>query len=149
MRGIVSTMEKHHRTQILDEALEAAVKLAHRYIPDRQLPDKSVSLLDTACARVAVSHHATPAEVEDCQRRIEALQTELEIIGREKAIGVDTAEREQDAQTSLEAENARLKTLQAAWGTEKTLVDEILDIRRRLREATGKADAPASAPGAA
>ena len=89
MRGVASTMEKHHQVQILDEALEAAVKLSHRYIPARQLPDKSVSLLDTACARVAVSLHATPAEVDDSRKRIEALQTELGIIGREKAIGVD------------------------------------------------------------
>src|SRR5207344_3627392 len=85
MRGVASTLEKHHRVQILDEALEAAVKLSHRYIPGRQLPDKSVSLIDTACARVAISLHATPAEVDDSRKRIEALQTELEIIGREKA----------------------------------------------------------------
>ena len=147
MRGIVSTMEKHHRTQILDEALEAAVKLAHRYIPDRQLPDKSVSLLDTACARVAVSHHATPAEVEDSQRRIEALKTELEIIGREAAIGIDTAEREKAVTGALQLENERLATLQAAWKQEKALVDEILELRGKLREATGKADAPAGASG--
>ena len=147
MRGIVSTMEKHHRTQILDEALEAAVKLAHRYIPDRQLPDKSVSLLDTACARVAVSHHATPAEVEDSQRHIEALQTELEIIGREAAIGIDTAERERAVTSALQVENERLATLQAAWKQEKVLVDEILALRARLREATGKADVPAGATG--
>jgi type VI secretion system protein VasG len=94
MRGVASTMEKHHKVQILDEALEAAVKLSHRYIPARQLPDKSVSLLDTACARVAVSLHATPAEVDDCRKRIDALNTELGIIGREKAIGIETAERE-------------------------------------------------------
>jgi ATP-dependent Clp protease ATP-binding subunit ClpA len=73
MRGVASTMEKHHKVQILDEALEAAVRLSHRYIPARQLPDKSVSLIDTACARVAVSLHATPAEVDDSRKRIEAL----------------------------------------------------------------------------
>ena len=89
MRGMASTLEQHHRVQVLDEAIEAAVKLSHRYIPARQLPDKSVSLLDTSCARVAISQHAMPAEVEDCQRRIEALETELEIIGREKAVGMD------------------------------------------------------------
>ncbi|HMQ12078.1 MAG TPA: AAA family ATPase, partial [Candidatus Competibacter phosphatis] len=71
MRGMASTMEQHHRVLILDEALEAAVKLSHRYIPARQLPDKAVSLLDTASARVAISLHAVPAEVEDCRRRIE------------------------------------------------------------------------------
>jgi type VI secretion system protein VasG len=77
MRGVASTMEKHHQVQILDEALEAAVRLSHRYIPARQLPDKSVSLIDTACARVAVSLHATPAEVDDSRRRIEALHVEM------------------------------------------------------------------------
>ncbi len=66
MRGMASTLEKHHKVQVLDEALEAAVTLSHRYIPARQLPDKSVSLLDTACARVAISQHAVPAEVDDC-----------------------------------------------------------------------------------
>ena len=133
MRGIVTALEKHHRVQILDEALEAAVKLAHRYIPDRQLPDKAVSLLDTACARVGVSHHATPAEVEDCQRRLEALQTELEIIAREAAIGVETVDRESTARGSLAAETARLETLQATWRREKELVEEILALRARLR----------------
>ena len=139
MRGIVSAMEKHHRVQILDEALEAAVKLSHRYIPDRQLPDKAVSLLDTSCARVAVSHHATPAQVEDCQRRLEALQTELEIIGREAAIGFDTIERERAAKESMATETARLETLRGAWKREKILVDEILQLRAKLRDATGTA----------
>src|SRR5690606_33592330 len=111
MRGVVSVMEQHHRVQILDAALEAAVRLSHRYIPDRQLPDKAVSLLDTACARVAVSHHATPAAVEDSQRRIEALRTELGIIARERAIGVDVAVREASANSSLQAETTRLAGL--------------------------------------
>ncbi|MFQ5587545.1 MAG: AAA family ATPase, partial [Nitrospiria bacterium] len=97
MRSMASTLEKHHRVQVLDEALEAAVKLSHRYIPARQLPDKSVSLLDTAAARVAISQHAVPAEVDDCRRRIEALDTELEIIGREETVGRDTAERKRIA----------------------------------------------------
>src|SRR6185295_1237687 len=101
----------------------------------RQLPDKSVSLLDTACARVAVSHHATPAQVEDCQRKLDALQTELEIIGREAAIGIDTGERERAAKESIATESARLETLQAAWKIEKTLVDEILELRAKLRGA--------------
>ena len=79
--------------QILDEAIEAAVRLSHRYIPARQLPDKSVSLLDTAAARVAVSQHAVPAAVDDCRRRIQALETELGIIGREAAVGINTAAR--------------------------------------------------------
>ena len=133
MRGVASTMEKHHKVQILDEALEAAVKLSHRYIPARQLPDKSVSLLDTACARVAVSLHATPAEVDDSRKRIEALETELEIIGREKAIGIDTAKRHSEANELLAAERTRLAELEGRWNAERELVDELLDLRAKLR----------------
>ncbi|MBL0726388.1 type VI secretion system ATPase TssH [Piscinibacter sp. HJYY11] len=133
MRGVASTMEKHHKVQILDEALEAAVKLSHRYIPARQLPDKSVSLLDTACARVAVSLHATPAEVDDCSKRIEALETERGIIARENAIGIDTAKRSAEVEASLTAERARLDKLQSRWQAEKSLVDKLLDLRAKLR----------------
>ena len=170
MRGVASTMEKHHQVQILDEALEAAVKLSHRYIPARQLPDKSVSLLDTACARVAVSLHATPAEVDDCLKRIEALETEQAIIGRESAIGIDTAERSGNVEAALVTERARLAGLQARWGAEKSLVDRLLALRAKLRgvaqpvEGTGSAlekeaaaaalkgkpsEAPTTAPSAA
>jgi type VI secretion system protein VasG len=93
LRGVATVLEKHHRAQLLDEAIEAAVKLSHRYIPARQLPDKAVSLLDTACARVAVSQHATPAEVEDSRRRIESLEIESGIVEREAAVGVPIGER--------------------------------------------------------
>ncbi len=134
MRGVASTMEKHHKVQILDEALEAAVKLSHRYIPARQLPDKSVSLIDTACARVAVSLHATPAEVDDSRKRIEALVTELAIIGRESAIGIDTAKRALDANELLTEERTRLAALETRWSDERVLVDQLLALRARLRD---------------
>ena len=133
MRGMASTMEHHHRVQVLDEALEASVRLSHRYIPARQLPDKSVSLLDTACARVAVSQHAVPAEVDDARRRIEALETEHEIIDREKTVGVDTATREESVNHKLEEEHAHLEVLDERWNSEKELVQQILDIRSQLR----------------
>ena len=162
MRGVASTMEKHHQVQILYEALEAAVKLSHRYIPARQLPDKSVSLIDTACARVAVSLHATPAEVDDSRKRIEALETELGIIGREKAIGIDTAKREPEANELLATERTRLGELEARWTAERGLVDELLGLRAKLRagirpvegtgsrlESAAEAAAPAVAPEAA
>ncbi len=145
MRGVASAMEKHHKVQILDEALEAAVKLSHRYIPARQLPDKSVSLLDTACARVAISLHAVPAEVDDTRKRIEALETELGIIGREKTVGIDVAAREEAASEKLAEQKARLATLEANWNDEKELVEQILGIRAKLRgtgapvEGTGSA----------
>ncbi len=140
MRGVAWTMEKHHQVQILDEALEAAVKLSHRYIPARQLPDKSVSLLDTACARVAISLHAVPAEVDDSRRRIEALETELSIIAREHAIGVDVSTRQSTVDDALGTERARLAELEGRWSEEKLLVDELLMLRASLRESVGSVD---------
>ncbi|MGF6916665.1 type VI secretion system ATPase TssH [Paraburkholderia sp. 40] len=145
MRGVTSTMEQHHKVQVLDEALEAAVRLSHRYIPARQLPDKAVSLLDTACARVAVSQHATPASVDDSRKRIVALETELAIIGRESAVGVDTREREAAAAEKLAAEQARLATLDTRWQAEKELVTRILALRAQLRGETGKVEGAAQA----
>ncbi|OCT22435.1 type VI secretion system ATPase TssH [Pseudomonas putida] len=147
MRGVASTMEKHHQVQILDEALEAAVKLSHRYIPARQLPDKSVSLLDTACARVAISLHAVPAEVDDSRRRIEALEVELQIIAREAAIGVATEQRQTQADTLLTEERQRLLELEGRWAEEKTLVDELLATRAQLRAQVGVVDQEVDAQG--
>lgn len=143
MRGVASTMEKHHQVQILDEALEASVKLSHRYIPARQLPDKSVSLLDTACARVAISLHAVPAEVDDSRRRIEALETELQIIAREHAIGVDIGARQSNTSELLSSERERLLALEGRWAEEKALVDELLATRAQLRESAGAVDSDA------
>ncbi|KQV33807.1 type VI secretion system ATPase TssH [Massilia sp. Root335] len=134
MRGVASTMEKHHKVQILDEALEAAVRLSHRYIPARQLPDKSVSLIDTACARVAVSLHATPAEVDDSRKRIDALNVEMEIIRREGAIGIEVAGRAHETEVALAAEKERLAGLEQRWNEERTLVDELLALRAQLRD---------------
>jgi type VI secretion system protein VasG len=138
MRGVASMLERHHKVQILDEALEAAVKLSARYIPARQLPDKSVSVLDTACARVSISLHAVPAPVDDCRRRIDALKTEREIIGRDETAGAHVTERQARVEAELVAENARLEEITARWDSEKTLVGEILDLRARLRDG-GKA----------
>ncbi|SIT35772.1 Protein ClpV1 [Paraburkholderia piptadeniae] len=149
MRGITSTMEKHHKVQVLDEALEAAVRLSHRYIPARQLPDKAVSLLDTACARVAVSQHATPPSVDDSRKRIAALETELAIIGRETAVGIETGERLAAATERLTTERARLEELEARWQGEKELVERILALRAQLRNETGKVEGAASAGPAA
>ncbi len=133
LRGVASVLEKHHRVQLLDEAIEAAVKLSHRYIPARQLPDKAVSLLDTACARVAVSQHAMPAAVEDSTRRIEGLEIEIGIIDRESAVGIAVGSRRTEAQTKLDAEKVRLAELELRWKEEKTVVDQVLALRAKLR----------------
>ena len=133
LRGVAGVLEQHHKVQILDEAIEAAVSLSHRYIPARQLPDKAVSLLDTACARVAVSQHATPAEVEDILRRRQALEVENGIIGREAAIGIDVADRQARVDAGLAETETALAAAQARWDREKALVAEILDLRAKLR----------------
>lgn len=141
MRAIAPTMEKHHKVQILDEGIDASVRLSSRYIPARQLPDKSVSLLDTACARVAVSQYATPAQVEDCKRRIEALERELEIIGREQAIGIDADAREAEINEQLDEEQKRYEELQVDWEKEKSTVARILELRAELRGDGGAIEA--------
>ncbi|MGF6349630.1 type VI secretion system ATPase TssH [Variovorax sp. W2I14] len=145
LRGVASVLEKHHRVQLLDEAIEAAVKLSHRYIPARQLPDKAVSLLDTACARVAVSQHATPPEVEDCMRRIEGLTVEQEIIGREATIGIDVTKRSAQVEALLVESKLQLEALNARWQEEKGLVDRLLELRSKLRAGNKPVDKEAGA----
>jgi type VI secretion system protein VasG len=144
VRGVASVLEKHHRVQVLDESLEASVRLSHRYIPARQLPDKAVSLLDTACARVAISQHAVPPQLDDCRRTIEALQTELEIIGREEAVGVDTRARRRAADDKLAVSESRRGELEQRWEAERSLVDRILALRARLRKGSEKVEGTGS-----
>ena len=134
VRGVASILEKHHRVQVLDEALEAAVRLSHRYIPGRQLPDKAVSLLDTACARVAISQHGVPPQLEDCRRTIEALQTEMEIIGREDAVGINVGERRKSVEEKLAKNETERGSLEERWNAERGLVEKVLGIRAKLRQ---------------
>lgn len=140
VRCLANVMEKHHKVLLLDEALEDAVKLSHRYIPDRQLPDKCVSVLDTACARVAISQSAVPPEVEDSRRKIDTLKTEVGIIEREHAVGVDIKDRKQIVETKLTEEAQRLEQLEQRWLKEKQLIDQILELRIELRNQQPEAD---------
>ncbi len=143
IRHLAGSLEKHHRVQLLDEAIEQAVKLSHRYIPARQLPDKAVSLLDTASARVAISQHAVPASVDDSRRRIDNLRTELAIIDRELAVGQPHEARKSQVVKQLEVEQQRLAGLEERWNKEKALVTAVLDLRAKLRAGTGQSlDAP-------
>jgi type VI secretion system protein VasG len=132
MRGLVSVLEKHHGVRVLDEAVEAAVKLSSRYISGRQLPDKSVDVLDTAAARVAIGHAATPPALEDCQRRIDSLVSQLEILGREEAAAGGHAERIAALEAERAAEQERLDGLKKRWDEEKRLVTEARGLRQRL-----------------
>src|SRR6185503_16487114 len=145
VRGVATMLEKHHRVQLLDEALEAAVRLSHRYIPARQLPDKAVSLLDTVCARVAISQHAVPPQLEDCRKTIEALQIEQGIIAREEAVGVNVAERRRECEEKLAAEEKRREELETRWAEEHKLADRLLEIRAKLRQAV-ESPTPKEAP---
>jgi type VI secretion system protein VasG len=149
VRGVASTLEKHHRVQLLDEALEAAVRLSHRYIPARQLPDKAVSLLDTVCARVAISQHAVPPQLEDCRKTIEALEIERGIIAREEAVGVNVAERRRGCEEKLAVEEKRRAELEKRWEDEHKLADRLLEIRAKLRQAVDQSAAPKEAPAVA
>ena len=145
LRGLVSPLEKHHRVQILDEAIEAAVRLSHRYIPARQLPDKAVSLIDTAAARVAVSQNAVPAQLEDTRRTVEALEVERTILNREIHVGVDHSARLAELTEKLAQQNKRLTELEDRWKKEKELVSRILELRHQLRAAGEKLDHPSAA----
>ncbi len=133
IRGLAPVLEAHHKVQVLDEALEAAARLSHRYIPSRQLPDKAVSLIDTACARVAISQHATPPHVEDSRRRIESLEMEMRVIGREQAVGVEHAERQGKISTDLAAEKQRFSELEKLWKSEREHVTKMLELRAKLQ----------------
>ncbi|MDZ7856491.1 type VI secretion system ATPase TssH [Sphaerotilus sp.] len=146
LRGVATVLEKHHRVVLLDEAIEAAVRLSHRYIPARQLPDKAVSLLDTACARVAVSLHATPPALEDSQRRLEALTVERGLIEREVAIGVVVADRQARVEAAIAAEEVRQAELKTRFDHEKALVDRLLALRARLRAQPGDVQTDPPAP---
>ncbi len=132
MRGITATLERHHGVRILDEAVESAVKLSHRYIPARQLPDKAVSLLDTACARVAISQSAVPPAIEDCRRRIDHHLIELGILDREGATGIQHAERVAEVERALDEDRARLVALEARWEDERNRVEQIRGLAKSI-----------------
>jgi type VI secretion system protein VasG len=132
MRGLATTLEQHHNVRILDEAVEAAVRLSHRYISGRQLPDKSVSVLDTACARVALGQLATPPAVEDGRRRITHIDTEIGILERESLTGSVYRERLEELAKEKSTAESRLVELEAQWEEEKRLVGELRTIRDTL-----------------
>jgi type VI secretion system protein VasG len=119
LRGLVPVLEKHHGVRILDEAVEQACVLSARYIPARQLPDKGVSLLDTACARVAMSQAAEPAPIEDRRRRLDLIATELGAIAREEAAGQDHAARRAALEEERGTVGAELAALEARYREER------------------------------
>ena len=140
LRALNSSLEKHHHVIILDEAIQAAVKLSHRYIPARQLPDKAVGLIDTACARVAVSQHAVPGSIEYLRKQSEALKLEQENLEREKKLSFDAKERMVLISKELTEIEGRLKKLEERWKAETDLVVELLSVREKIMQADSETD---------
>ncbi|MFN3322425.1 MAG: type VI secretion system ATPase TssH [Bryobacteraceae bacterium] len=143
MRGVVPALEKHHGVRILDEGLNAAVKFSHRYLPDRQLPDKAVSVLDTACARLSLGQNSTPPAIEDCLRTIEDLRVQKRVLEREAALGADHSERLAEIETGQAATEEKLKSLHERWDQERDLVTRIRELRTQIEEGKTAVEAPA------
>ena len=134
IRGLTATLEKHHKTRILDEAICEAVRLSARFIPSRQLPDKAISLIDTACARVAMSQAAVPAPIEDLRRRISLIDTELGILDREMATGGAHEARVAEIAEEKLAAQVQLGALETRFAEEKKLAAEISAVRGQIED---------------
>ena len=145
LRGVVPSLEQHHGVRILDEGLMAAVRLSHRYLPDRQLPDKAVSVLDTACARLSLGQNATPAPLEDAQRSLDDLDVQRRVLEREQAAGADHVERLKAIATQRAVVEERKAVLEARWTEERRLVGEIRATREAI-EATAEPAEGATPP---
>jgi type VI secretion system protein VasG len=145
MRGIVASLEKHHKVRILDEAVAAGVRLSHRYLAGRQLPDKAVSVLDTSCARLSLGQNATPAAIEDATRQLDDLEVQERILNRESAIGADHAERLAEIAKQKGEIRDCLTRLTERWEKERGLVARIREVRAQL-EAGAAPGTPPSAP---
>ena len=152
LRGVVDTLERHHNVRVLDEGLSSAVKFSHRYLPDRQLPDKAVSVLDTACARLALGQNTIPPAIEDATRTLDDIAVQERVLGREAALGVDHVERLSELAEHKAHTETHLAALKERWEKEKDLVDRIREVRGKIEVAAGPVQpsvAPASAPIAA
>ena len=145
LRGLVGPMEKHHKVRVTDEAIVAAVNLSNRYIPARQLPDKAVSLLDTACARVAISQNAKPSAVEDAEVEINSLDSEKESLIRERDLGAAKEDRIAEIDVKLVNAREKLAALEADWTKERALVEEVLALRETIAKASAAAPPPLAA----
>ena len=138
LRGIAASLEKHHKVRILDEGVSAAVRLSHRFLAGRQLPDKAVSVLDTACARLALGQNATPPAIEDATRQIDDYDTQERVLSRESAAGADHAERLAEIREKRAQVAARLAELKERFAKESALVSRVREIRGQLEEGTGE-----------
>ena len=135
LRGIVPVLEKHHNVRILDEGLAAAVKFSHRYLPDRQLPDKAVSVLDTACARLALGQNSVPPAIEAAQRHLDDLAVQERILQRELALGVEHGERLAQIAGLRQTTGEKLTQLEERWRQVAAMVGEIRELGAQIESA--------------
>jgi type VI secretion system protein VasG len=143
MRSAAPHLEKHHNVRILDDGVDAAVRLSNRYLADRQLPDKAVSVLDTACARLALGQSATPPPVENASRRLDDLGVQKRVLEREAAVGADHSERLEQIEADRVDTEAELAELKQRWEKERELVSKIRELREQLEatvEGTGNGE---------
>ncbi|MBM3763954.1 MAG: type VI secretion system ATPase TssH [Acidobacteria bacterium] len=141
LRGIVGALEKHHNVRILDEGLDAAVKLSHRYVAGRQLPDKAVSVLDTACAKLALGQNSTPAQIEDLQRRLDDLDVQEKALIREQATGGAHDKRLSDIAAEKESSKTALEEMKARFAKESELVGKLRELRGKMEDTAMEANA--------
>ena len=132
LRGMAPLMEKHFGVRVYDEAITEAVRLSHRYIMGRQLPDKAISVLDTACAKVALGQSATPALIENLVKKLDRIDAEIGSLAREESSGASHTTR----LTALRSERAKASDehgiLAARWEQEKALTEKIKSARQAL-----------------
>jgi type VI secretion system protein VasG len=141
LRGIVGALEKHHGLRILDEAVTSTVKLSHRYIAGRQLPDKAVSVLDTACARLSLGQNTTPPRIEDLQRKIDALEVQKRVLERETKVGANHSEKLEQIAAEVETATVEKAELNQQWEKEKELIGGIRALKEKLEAADHTAPA--------
>ncbi|PTD96282.1 type VI secretion system ATPase TssH [Pseudothauera lacus] len=132
LRGMVPLMEAHFGIRVLDDAVTEAVRLSHRYISGRQLPDKAISVLDTACARVALAHSATPAHIDSAEKRLDCLRAEVAALRRETLSGGAHKPRLDELQTQIDAAESELQALRAQYQRERELVGQVVALRSEL-----------------
>lgn len=132
LRSLMDALESHHGIIVLDDAVRASVKLSQRYIPQRQLPDKAVSLIDTACARVALSQHAKPSQLEFLERKLENLALEKSTLLRENTLSYDVTQRLEEIEQLSTNYQKKLDDINQQWQTEKELVAQLIDLRKQI-----------------
>ncbi len=135
MRGVVPKLEDHHGVRILEEGMEAAVHLSARYLSDRHLPDKAVSVLDTACARLSLGRRSLPPSIESAQRRLDDLSVQKRNLEREVAVGADHARRLEEIDADRQTIESELEVLNGRWEKELGLVEKVWDLREQIESA--------------